>query len=280
MKIPNFFALRNHYKRLRIIQAFSGVSLRKDYLRMYLKRYIFSAKKRSTWHTEKIAGYIWHFESYDDFFANFFEIFINLEYYNPAMQSPDYILDLGGYIGLSTLFFTILYKAPKIDVYEPNKETFAYLAKNIEANGLSNVTPHNIGFGEKAEEVTFYTNPNSKTCMGDSIYNTFIPHHDRIDTITTLDAGTYDYSPYSLLKIDIEGCESFVFNALRKNMFSINAIVFEYHHFFDKARNSLTEILSILEEKGFHYYYLPCHDSLTVNREDNWALMIHAWRTP
>jgi FkbM family methyltransferase len=62
------------------------------------------------------------------------------------------VIDVGSHIGIFTLYFSkAVGETGKVISFEPNPETFAILCKNVEMNGLSNVSPVNLGLGEKRD---------------------------------------------------------------------------------------------------------------------------------
>src|SRR5439155_25666101 len=58
---------------------------------------------------------------------------------NPTSQ-PQVIVDCGSHIGLSVLYFKMISPASRITAIEANPENFELLRKNVEVNGLADVT--------------------------------------------------------------------------------------------------------------------------------------------
>ena len=69
---------------------------------------------------------------------------------NKYMKKDMNIMDWGGNIGNHTIFFAKIAEANHVWTFEPVKETFDILERNIKINNLSEkVTLYNVGLGEK-----------------------------------------------------------------------------------------------------------------------------------
>ena len=78
----------------------------------------------------------------------------------------DFFLDIGANIGYYSLFFKDI---KNVHAFEPNKENFKQLKKNIEINN-TNIVIHNIACSENSgDKIIWYTDKNKMG--GSSIYN-------------------------------------------------------------------------------------------------------------
>ena len=90
----------------------------------------------------------------------FREIFIDLAYLFRTPKSNPLILDCGSNIGLSILFFKMLYPEARVVAFEPEPKTFARLQENVSKNGLRDITLHAVAVGREKGTVEFFRDPN------------------------------------------------------------------------------------------------------------------------
>lgn len=115
------------------------------------------------------------------------------------------IIDVGGYIGDSTLIFSEL-KPQQIISFEPVSENYSIMEKTIKLNNLSNITIEKKALGDKEGRIIINTSGSES-----SIINNRPSSYDgelEID-VTTLDSYTHtnNINNISLIKVDIEGAE-------------------------------------------------------------------------
>ncbi len=148
------------------------------------------------------------------------------------------ILDIGGYNGLFGILAAKLNPEGKVFIFEPDEINFKHIAKNIELNKLTNVTPLQIALSDKEGEVVFgghgggtgaRIGVGTKKVKAVSL-DTFIKENN--------------IKP-DLIKIDVEGAEILVFEG-GKDFFSSDLkpqILLEVHFEFLKNFNSSAEDL-------------------------------------
>lgn len=183
------------------------------------------------------------------------EIFIKGDYFVKLENKSPTIIDCGGNIGLSALFFKRYYPTSRITIFEPSKTTFYVLSKNIERNKLSGIKLINAAVSDTKGDLIFYKNkrsPGSSTTISysksNSIGNDYV--EEKIKSVLLSD---YIDNEVDLLKVDIEGGENKVFKDLdsKNKLGKVKEIVFEYHDNISNTDNGLCEILEILEKNKF-----------------------------
>ncbi|MFX0132102.1 MAG: FkbM family methyltransferase [Candidatus Hodarchaeota archaeon] len=186
------------------------------------------------------------------------EIFIRKSY-DKFNYKDKVILDIGGYIGDTALFF-VLEKAKKIIVYEINKDSYQILIENIRINRLENrVEAYNKGISNRHEEVALkiYEQKGSS-----SIYN--ISKGKRIEEKAELiPLHEVLIKPIDILKMDCEGSEyDILLDILENNLIDLinEGIILEYHN-LDKLHNSRIAVM-LLKEIGFKNIYFEKENSL------------------
>ncbi len=81
-------------------------------------------------------------------YAEFWEIAVLEELRKHVIKAGDHILDIGANIGNHTVYFGRICKAKSIHAFEPVKETFGILQRNVEINSLSHTAVlHNVALG-------------------------------------------------------------------------------------------------------------------------------------
>jgi FkbM family methyltransferase len=135
----------------------------------------------------------------------------NFEFYKNAIDSSSTIIDIGGHIGLNTVFFAKLAPRGHVYVFEPAANTLEILKDTIRINSLSNVTIIPKIVSDKNESIKFYVN-NLETADN---ANSIVKHRMDKDLkevnilSTSLDAFMEEFKidKVDFIKIDAEGGE-------------------------------------------------------------------------
>ena len=189
------------------------------------------------------------------------EIFSGQEYPIPEfmLKVPDQIVvDVGGNIGASAVYFHLCLPDAKIHAYEPQKAAFEYLLKNCSQN--SNMTPYNYGLSNEAGTVPIYSVNNehwaaSLNQMSDNNAIEEVEIRKAADEVKKLDH-------INILKIDTEGHEIPILRDIL-TVHTPDILFVEYHSEQDRlAIDQLikdTMILgctrAIFPNKGTNTYY-------------------------
>lgn len=173
------------------------------------------------------------------------DIFEKNIYHFKSNKSSPVIIDAGGYIGLSVLYFKSIYPQSHITVFEPDQYIFLVLKKNIEINNLKGVKLIKAGLGKINNIIKFYPDG----ADGGSMYKT---SNNNATKIRIIKLSSYINQPIDLLKMNIEGAEGEVFEEIEDKLHFIKEIIFEYHA-FNNLPQSLGKILTILDRNSFRY---------------------------
>lgn len=181
--------------------------------------------------------------------ATFNEIFIYDTYFKNFVKKIKYplILDLGGHIGLFSLYISQFSKNSKIIAVEPDQENIDIFKENIKKNKL-NVEIIEGVIGNKLGVSNFFI---SKNKLSNSLFNKE-GDMKKTNSFTLEDIFKIKkLSKINILKMDIEGAEYFILNKKNSRLLKkIETIVMEYHN-LDKDKN-INRIISLLKGK----YYL------------------------
>ncbi len=90
------------------------------------------------------------------------------EYWVPRDLEADVILDIGGNIGVTTIYLADHFPTAKIYTFEPVAQNFALLVKNVEH--LSNVEAFPFGLGAEQGMFEIYSSEDEKNLAGYSLH--------------------------------------------------------------------------------------------------------------
>ena len=74
-----------------------------------------------------------------NFFMQYKDIFINRIYHFDTESPAPTILDCGGNIGMSVLYYKLIYPEAQITTFEPDPAVFGYLLDNMTRHGMDDV---------------------------------------------------------------------------------------------------------------------------------------------
>lgn len=89
--------------------------------------------------SSRVGKYEIWYENSDEFYELKKEIFSENCYYLELEKEDPVIVDAGAHIGMSVLYFKMLFPKARIIAFEPIEENFKLLQKNVEENQLENV---------------------------------------------------------------------------------------------------------------------------------------------
>lgn len=231
-------------------------SLLLSYLRLLCKQPLerfFHFKK------EHFLSYTIDVADWASFFVMFREIFIRRAYYFVTNESAPVIIDCGGNIGLSVLFFKYLYPNATITVFEPVPGLVAILGKNITGNNLQEVTVVPAAVGEKSGTTVFFSTAQEKYWLLATTSQAVVASKEnelqtwQKSEVSCVTLSSYIKNPVALLKLDIEGGEGAVIRELHntQKLPLIEECIMEYHYSTKNKANSISELLTLLGEDKF-----------------------------
>lgn len=154
-----------------------------------------------------------------------FVIFIRNDYGKIAPQNV--VIDIGANIGVFSLY-AAQGGAAKVYAYEPNRQAFEFLLRNIQQNGLSAVIiPSRAAVTSvDGEQVKF---PVNASVLNKIITEESSSEFELVDTIS-LETILSQFEKVDLLKLDCEGAEYDILLNSNGAMFDkVQAVRMEYH---------------------------------------------------
>ncbi len=185
----------------------------------------------------------------------FKEIFIDEHYaFEPGTTSPT-IIDCGANIGMSVLYFKRCWPDARIIAIEANPNAFALLQRNVERNGLRNVTLINAAVAEKEGTMDFFINQELGTLLG-----SVRPDREgqqRLEVPAMRLSLVFDRfeNRVDAVKVDIEGAEWMMLRDLEDSgcIAVPRHYLVEYHHRVGGDKSTLAGFLAPFEKSGFEY---------------------------
>ena len=226
-----------------------------------------------------MLGYTVEFGTCDDFFFLFSEIFVRQTYDFASQSTTPYVLDCGSNIGMSVLFFKLTHPGATVVAFEPGKQAFDCLTKNIAANRLDQVVAHNKALSSAEGTVDFHyddANPTS-VLMGTRRAGAGT---DSCRVAATRLSEHVDRE-VDFLKLDIEGAELETMSELAASgkLPLIKQMAIEYHHHLDAGADHFAALLSVLETGGFGYQIESPHSlGRPFRREHEQDVLVYAYR--
>lgn len=170
-------------------------------------------------------------------------------------------VDIGANIGVHTLSAAFAEPSAPVLAFEPDPKTFAVLLRNIEANGLAQVTCKRCAVGNAPGQMTLYAPPSH-----DPGQNTLVPYgattpNTQIDVVTLDDvlAPLPEFHDRVLIKMDVEGYEPHVLEGglERLSQFKNAAVIAEVIPWLiKKGERDVDDLLNLLDQAGFDRSYI------------------------
>jgi len=211
------------------------------------------------------------------FLSTYKAIFLDQIYAFAFEGNSPRILDLGANVGLSVLFFKLIYPKAKISAFEPDPVIFSYLEHNIRGNGYQDVELFKKAAWIEDTQLQFKSDGADAGHLV-SEGKTGNVQVEAIDLDCFLRERKYDF-----IKMDIEGAEKVVLPACRDYLEDLRYLFVEFHSCLEE-KQGLADIINLLADSGFRFSLQRVWGSSTpllrqeVNRNGfDSQLNIHAW---
>jgi FkbM family methyltransferase len=194
-----------------------------------------------------------------------------LELFSKLIKPGMTVVDAGANIGLYSLLASqLIGESGQVFSFEPSRETYSRLEKNIALNQVSNVKAFNLGLGDNNnqelvlrqdigyEDAERYIVPQDVTIDND-LENVSEIYKSESVKVVTLDSCLKNcgINTIDFLKIDTEGFEYYILNGAKEYLKNPNLILlFECTELgTQRANTSQKQVFDLLSEFGFELYY-------------------------
>lgn len=148
-----------------------------------------------------------------------------------AFSSGDIVIDIGGHVGIVSMFLAKKYPFLKIYSFEPMKANYEYFARNVVLNGITNITLNNLAITSDRRELAISGPASNTGGTSAHIRNLSMPGYEitAAASITMDDIwDRFSIGRCKLLKIDCEGSEYEILKNT-KHLGDIDWISAEFH---------------------------------------------------
>lgn len=195
-------------------------------------------------------------------------------------REPKIILDIGACIGLFSLNMSKILPKSNIYLFEPVKESFELIKKNILNNNVKNIIPINKGIFSENKSMKMSL-PNPENFKTEQLQNDGMPGLGRYSVIEnnqTINSSSdinfssswnnsvknieaefislkefskiYKINGSDIIKIDCEGCEQTILESNFQFLKNSKLVIMEHHPEFD----SNDSLIKIMKEYGFKIF--------------------------
>ncbi|MGN6184971.1 MAG: FkbM family methyltransferase [Thermoanaerobaculia bacterium] len=178
--------------------------------------------------------------------GDFLEIFWRQIYHFEAKRPDPVILDCGANIGLSVLYFKLLYPQSRVTAFEADRKIFEVMHRNLERFEIRDVNEINKAVWIDDSTLNFVADG--------GVGGRLVSWSDGgVTSVPATRLRDYLQQPVDFLKLDIEGAETAVLEDCRDLLGNIDKIFIEFHGDPQHSQN-LQDILAMLSASGFRYY--------------------------
>jgi len=172
-------------------------------------------------------------------------------------------VDVGANTGMMTLLGAgLVGPAGRVYSFEPNPAMYARVKADLELNGATHVSLHQVGLSDRQDELILKVLA-SKNCLGtfaavDGGGDLPITAEYRVPVILGDEVlGSAPPAPMAL-KIDVEGFECHVLRGLSQTLASRRPVVMteSLPWILERAGSSIGEMFGIMQDHGYHGYEL------------------------
>jgi FkbM family methyltransferase len=232
----------NSIGRLKILFCYSKLYV-KSILHYKLKKTRLGIK------TENILGFRVSFFSYPELLDLFEEIFVFEVYKLANSRRAPYIIDCGSNIGMSVLYFKLIFPQSRITAFEPHGATFNLLEANVKANNLANVSFFNFALSDVDDVGILYT----KDSEGALTMSLISKGESVQEKIIIKKLSDHVHEKVDLIKIDVEGSEDKIITNLVQTgkIDLVEKMIIEFHP--ELTAISIEKFVGLLSKNGLTY---------------------------
>ena len=179
------------------------------------------------------------------------------------VRPEDVVYDIGAHHGLYAVL--LAQKVKRVIAFEPERECHARLERNLESNGLSNVSSYRKAMGDRDAEEILYLGDGVGAMNSGQLGPDWMMGAQQ--TISVVRGDTFRQSQNlpvpTVLKIDVEGHEGAVLEGLRESLSlpECRLVCCEIHPLLLPHPVTKETVVQALKSSGFHDIQLFPHNT-------------------
>jgi FkbM family methyltransferase len=126
------------------------------------------------------------------------------------LTPKDFVIDIGAHVGTFSIYLAKRFPDIRIYAFEPVPETYAYLCRNLELNGVTNVEAYNLAVTRDGRKLPMIAHPSNTGGATTNLRDLQLADHKHyeVESVTLEDIfRDHAIDRCRLLKIDCEGSE-------------------------------------------------------------------------
>ena len=169
-------------------------------------------------------------------------------------KSAPVIVDIGGHVGMFSLYAAQFFPHGRIYVYEPDPQNYNFLQENVSLNKMQNIISYNVAVSGQSGEATLHVNPgnsseNNMFKVKRGMHSLSVPAVTLEHVFTSNNISSIDF-----LKIDCEGSEyDILLRTPHDFLTRVERMAIEWHGYAGYKPRDLTRFL---EAVGFTTTFL------------------------
>lgn len=189
--------------------------------------------------------------------------------HNVRVEKGDTVIDIGGHIGIFSVYAAHLSQTGKVFAFEPFIENYKRLENHKIINQKENLQVYNKGVANIEGTQTLYLSPDDNT-GGHSLHlKTNSEYKIEIQTVNIIAFCEKEkIEIIDFLKLDCEGAEFEIVKSSEAILKKVKKIIMECHPF---GENTCDEMVSIIERNEFHVVREKNSDSSGIE-------MLYCWK--
>jgi len=186
--------------------------------------------------------------------AQYHSIFVLREYEFATASENPVILDCGGNIGLSAMWFKLRYPGARITVFEPAENLFAILSANLVRLGMHDVRRERAALWHENSVLRLHNARADGGFVGEAGQSCPESCPDSGSEVPAVRLADRIAGPVDLLKLDIEGAEYAVLRDLAASgkLSQVRAVAGELHAGSAQG-GEVAELMRLFAEAGFSF---------------------------
>ena len=174
-----------------------------------------------------------------------------------ALRDDAVVLDIGANLGWYSMLIARRFPRARIHAFEPEPRNLGLLRRNLQQNGIGNVTVHAVAVAEKAGTMKFYPYPDKNMGRHSLVPMDGLPPIDV--PVLALDGFLRDQriapSDVQFVKIDVEGYEMPALQGASSLLAASPVILAEFApKYIRRAGSDPAELLRWMQQQGFRAF--------------------------